>query len=184
VRGHVGHRRTRRTRFGRARRGAGVTAGHCVVPASTRACRPWQVAGPGGADPPAGAPPAACHWPPERRTLPAMPSASLHGLVAPTRSYLPQPTFPRAYEPSPPSLARTHPCLSRRRPPLPPLGEHRVPVIFLTHPRASALPCVPQHLPKLRFVQAEPPIRRSTSSRGRRRTAAVELAPPPFPQAP
>jgi hypothetical protein len=53
VRGHVGHRRMRRTRFGRTRRGAGVTTGHCAVSASTRACRPWQVARPGGADPPA-----------------------------------------------------------------------------------------------------------------------------------
>jgi hypothetical protein len=70
--GHVGHHRMRRTRFGRACRGAGVTAGHCAVPASTCACRPWQVAGPGGADPPAGAPPAACHWPPERHTSPAI----------------------------------------------------------------------------------------------------------------
>jgi hypothetical protein len=82
VRGHIGHRRTCHTRFGRARRGAGVTAGHCAVPASTRACRPWQVPRPGGADPPAGAPPAACHWPPERRASAAMPSASLRGLVA------------------------------------------------------------------------------------------------------
>jgi hypothetical protein len=116
VRGHVSHRRTRRTRFGRARRGAGVTAGHCAVPASTRACRPWQVAGPGGANPPAGAPPAACHWPPERRTSPAMPSASLRGLVAPTRSYLPQPTFPRADKPVP-AIPRAHAFL-----PEPPLS--------------------------------------------------------------
>jgi hypothetical protein len=75
-----------------------VTAGHCVVPASTRACHLWQVAVPGGADPPAGAPPAACHWPSERRTSPAMPSASLRVLVAPARSYLPQPTFLSAYK--------------------------------------------------------------------------------------
>jgi hypothetical protein len=61
VRGHVSHRRTRRTCFGRARRGAGVTVVHCAVPASTRACRPWQVAGPGGVNPPAGSPSAACH---------------------------------------------------------------------------------------------------------------------------
>jgi hypothetical protein len=74
VRSHIGHRHTRRTRFGRARRGTGMTAGHCAVPASTHACRPWQVAGPGGANPPAGAPSASCHWPPERRTSPAMPS--------------------------------------------------------------------------------------------------------------
>jgi hypothetical protein len=79
----------------------GVTVGHCAMPASTRACRSWQVAGPGGADPPAGAPSAVCHWPPERRTLPAVPSTSLHGLVAPARSYLPQPTFPHAYKPVP-----------------------------------------------------------------------------------
>jgi hypothetical protein len=98
---------TENARFGRARRGTGVTAGHCAVPTSTLACRPWQVAGPGGADPPAGAPPAACHWTPERRTLPAMPSASLHGLVAPARSYLPQPTFPRAYKPVP-AVPRAH----------------------------------------------------------------------------
>jgi hypothetical protein len=102
VRGHVGHRRTRRTRFEHARRGTGVTAGHCVGPASTRACCPWQVAGPGGADPPA-----ACHWPPERRTSPAMPSASLRGLLASARSYLPQPTFPRAYKPFP-TVPRAH----------------------------------------------------------------------------
>jgi hypothetical protein len=107
VRGHVGHRRTRHTRFGRARRGAGVTAGHCAVPASTRAYCPWQVAGPGGADPPAGAPSAACHWPPERRTSPTMPSASLRDLVAPAHSYLPQPTFLRAYKPVP-AIPRAH----------------------------------------------------------------------------
>jgi hypothetical protein len=101
VLGHVGHRRTLRTCFGRARRGAGVTTGHCAAPASTHACRPWQVAGPGGVDPPAGAPPVARHWPPERRTSPAMPSASLRVLVAPPRPYLPQPTFPRAYKPAP-----------------------------------------------------------------------------------
>jgi hypothetical protein len=107
VRGHVGHRRTRRTRFGRARRGAGVTAGHCAAPASTHACRLWQVAGPGGADPPAGAPPVARHWPPERRTSPAMPSASLRVQVAPAHPYLPQPTS-RALisQPRPPSRAR------------------------------------------------------------------------------
>jgi hypothetical protein len=108
VRGHVGHRRTRRTRFGRARRGAGVTAGHCAAPASTRACRLWQVAGPGGVDLPAGAPPVARHWPPEWRTSPAMPSASLRVLVAPARPYLPQPTYPRAYKPAPAVPARTH----------------------------------------------------------------------------
>jgi hypothetical protein len=107
VRGHVGHRRTRRTRFRRARRGAGVTAGHCAVPASTHACRPWQVAGPGGVDPPAGAPPVARNWLPERRTSPAMPSASLCVLVASARPYLPQPTFPRAYKPAP-AVPRAH----------------------------------------------------------------------------
>jgi hypothetical protein len=36
-------RRTRRTCVGRARRGTGVRAGHCVVPAGTHLCRPWQV---------------------------------------------------------------------------------------------------------------------------------------------
>jgi hypothetical protein len=107
VRGHVGHCRTHRTRFGRARQGTGVTAGHYIVPASTRACRLWQVAGPGGANPPAGAPPAAYHWPPERRTSPAMTSASLRGLAASARSYLPQPTFPRAYKPVP-AVPRAH----------------------------------------------------------------------------
>jgi hypothetical protein len=107
VRGHVSHCRTRRTRFGHARRGAGVTTGHYAVPASTRACRPWQVVGPGGADLPVGAPTAACHWPPERRTSPAIPSTSLRGLVAPARSYLPQPTFPRAYKPVP-AVPRAH----------------------------------------------------------------------------
>jgi hypothetical protein len=109
MRGH------RRTRFGRARRRVGVTSGHCAVPASTRAYRPWQVAGPGGADPPVGAPPAACHWPSERRTLPAMPSTSLRGLVAPACSYLPQPTFPRAYKPVP-----TVPCVHAFLPEPPP----------------------------------------------------------------
>jgi hypothetical protein len=107
VRGYVGHRRTLRTRFGRARRGAGVTTGHCAVPVSTHACRLWQVTGPGGIDPPAGAPPAARHWPPERRTSLAMPSASLRVLVAPACPYLPQPTFPRAYKPAPAVPART-----------------------------------------------------------------------------
>jgi hypothetical protein len=100
VRGHVGHRLTRRTDFGRTRRGAGVTAGHCAAPASTHTCRPWQVVGPGGVDPPAGALPAACHWPPERRMSLAMPSASVRVQVAPAQPYLPQPTFPRAYKPA------------------------------------------------------------------------------------
>jgi hypothetical protein len=66
---------------------------------------------------------------------------------------------------------------------LSPLGEHRVPVDFLAHPRAPSLPCEPQYLPELRVDQAEPPFRRSRSLRGCRRTAAVELAPPPLLQA-
>jgi hypothetical protein len=66
-------RRTCRTHDGRARRGAGVTVCHCVAPARAHLCRPWQVVVPGGADPPAGAPPVARHWPPEWRTSPAMP---------------------------------------------------------------------------------------------------------------
>jgi hypothetical protein len=36
-------RRTRRTRVGRARRGAGVTIGHCAVTAGVHPCRLWQV---------------------------------------------------------------------------------------------------------------------------------------------
>jgi hypothetical protein len=48
------------------------------------------------------------HWLPERRKLPAMPSASLRVLVAPTHPYLPQPTFPRAYK-----LALTVPARTR-----------------------------------------------------------------------
>jgi hypothetical protein len=36
-------RRTRRTRVGRARRGTGVTAGHCAAPAGAHPCHPWQV---------------------------------------------------------------------------------------------------------------------------------------------
>jgi hypothetical protein len=59
-----------------------------------------------------------------------------------------------------------------------------VSTVFLAHPRVSALPYVPQHLPELHVVQAEPPIRRSPSSRGCRWNAAVELAPPPLLQAP
>jgi hypothetical protein len=183
VRGHVGHRRTRRTCFGRARRGAGVTTGHCAAPASTHACCPWQVAGPGGVHPPAGAPPVARHWPPERRTSPAMPSASLRVLVAPAHPYLPQPTFSRAYKPVP-VVPRAHAFSpERRRPPLPPLSGNPLPVTFLTHPRASTLPCAPQHLPELLVDQAEPHLRRNPSSHGRRRTAAVELAPPSLLQA-
>jgi hypothetical protein len=107
VRGHVGHRRTRRTRFRHAHRGAGVTTGHCAAPARTHACCPWQVAGPGGVDPPAGAPPVARHWPPERRMSPAMPSASLRVLVALAHPYLPQPTFPRTYKPAS-AIPRAH----------------------------------------------------------------------------
>jgi hypothetical protein len=101
-----------------------VTAGHCAAPVSTRACRPWQVAGPGGANPPAGAPSTACHWPPEWRTSPTMPSAPLRGLAAQhVPTYLNRP--PRALiSRSTPSLARMRACPSRRRPPLPPLGEH------------------------------------------------------------
>jgi hypothetical protein len=134
VRGHVGHRRTRRTRFERACRGTGVTAGHCAALESTHACRPWQVAGPGGVDPPTGAPPVAHHWPPERRTSPAMPSASLRVLVAPAHPYLPQLTCRALISHPRPSLARTHFHPSRRRPPLPPLGVNPPPVAFLTHP--------------------------------------------------
>jgi hypothetical protein len=52
-------RRTCRTRVGRTRRGAGVTAAHCVASAGTHLCRPWQVG--------------RARWPPERRTLPPMP---------------------------------------------------------------------------------------------------------------
>jgi hypothetical protein len=133
VRGHVGHR-TRRTRFGRARRGAGVTAGHCAAPASTHACRSWQVAGPGGADPPAGEPPVARHWPPERRTSPAMPSASLRVQVAPACPYLPQPTSPVLISQPRQSLARTRFHPSRRRPSLAPLGVNPLPIAILMHP--------------------------------------------------
>jgi hypothetical protein len=38
-------------------------------------------AAPGGVDPPAGPPPVVCHWPPERRTSPAM-SRPLHACVS------------------------------------------------------------------------------------------------------
>jgi hypothetical protein len=184
ARGHVGHRRTRRTRIGGTRRGAGVTAGQCAALASTRVCRPWQVAGPGGANPPAGASSAACHWPPERRTSPAMPSTPLCGLVARHVPTYPNRPSRALISRSSPSLARTRACPSRRRPLLPPLGEHRAPLDFLAHPRASALPCEPQHLPEPRVDQTESPTRRSPSLRGRRWTAAVEPAPPPLLQAP
>jgi hypothetical protein len=113
----------------------------------------------------------------------AMPSTPVRSLVAPARSYLPQPTFPCAYKPVL-VVPRAHSFLPRRRrPPLPPLREHRVPSDFLVHPKAPTLPCEPQYLPELRVDQAEPPFRRSPSLRGRRRTAAVELAPPPLLQA-
>jgi hypothetical protein len=133
---------------------------------------------------PSVAPSAACHWPPARRTSPAMPSPPLRGLAA--RHV---PTYPnrpsRAHiSRSSPSLVRMPACPSRRRPPLPPLGEHCTPLDFLTHQRASALPCALQHLPEPCVDHAEPPLRRSPSLRGRRRTAAVELAPPPLLQAP
>jgi hypothetical protein len=73
--------------------------------------------GPGGANPPAGAPSAACHWPPEGRTSPAMPSHPLHGLVArhvPTYPNRPSRTL---ISESSPSLARMPACPSRRHPP-------------------------------------------------------------------
>jgi hypothetical protein len=87
-----------------------VTAGHCAAPVSTRVCHPWQMEGLGGANLPAGAPSAVCHWPPERRTSPAMTSTPLRGLVAPARSYLPQPTFPCAYKPVL-AVPHAHACL-------------------------------------------------------------------------
>jgi hypothetical protein len=174
----------RRTRFGRAHRGTGVTASQCAAPASTRACRPWQVAGPGGANPPAGVPSAACHWLPERRMSPAIPSTPLRGLVARHVPTYPNRPSRALISRSSPSLARMRACPSRRRLPLPPLGEHRAPLVFLAHSRASALSCEPQHLPEPRVDQTESPTHRSPSLRGRRRTAAVELAPPPLLQAP
>jgi hypothetical protein len=135
VRGPLGHRRTRRTCFGRTRRGVGVTAGHCSAPASTHACRPWQVAGPGGVDPPAGAPPVARHWPPERRTSPAMPLTSLRVLVALARPYLPQLTFPRAYKPAP-AVPRAH-VFSPEPPPSAIAAARWEPASsFFMHPRA------------------------------------------------
>jgi hypothetical protein len=161
-----------------------VTAGHCAAPASTRACRPWQVAGPGGANPPVGAPSAVCHWPPERRTSPAMPSTPLRGLAARHVPAYPNRPSRALISRSSPSLARMRACPSRRRPPLPPLGEHRAPADFLAHSRAPALPCEPPHLPEPRVEQPESPIHRSPSLRGRRRTAAVELAPSLLLQAP
>jgi hypothetical protein len=117
ARGHAGHRRTRRTHFGRACRGAGVTAGHCTAPASTRACRPWQVAS-GGA-----------RWRESAgwRTVRGVPLAvraahiAGHALDSPTRSsgttrsYLPQPTFPRAYKPVL-AVPRAHACLPEQPP--------------------------------------------------------------------
>jgi hypothetical protein len=144
----------------------------------------WQVAGPGGANPPVGAPSAACHWRSERRTSPAMPSTPLHGLAA--RHV---PTYPNRpsrvlISRSSPSHARMRAYPSSRRPPLPPLGEHRAPADFLAHPRAPALPCEPQHLPEPRVDQTESTIRRSPSLSGRRRTAVVELTPPPLLQSP
>jgi hypothetical protein len=36
-------RRTHHTHVGRARRGAGVTVGHCAAPVGAHPCRPWQV---------------------------------------------------------------------------------------------------------------------------------------------
>jgi hypothetical protein len=66
-------RRTRRTRVGRARRGARVTTGHCAAPAGTHPCRPWQVGRARWRWSTGGAPPVARHWPPEWRTLSAMP---------------------------------------------------------------------------------------------------------------
>jgi hypothetical protein len=110
VRGHVGHRRTRRTRFGRTRRGAGVTAGHCAAPASTRACRPWQVGRARWRE--------SAGWRTTRGVPLAAGAAHVtgHALASPTRSsglarsYLPQPTFQRAYKPVL-AVPRAHACL-------------------------------------------------------------------------
>jgi hypothetical protein len=91
-----------------------VTAGHCTAPGSTRACRPWQ-AGKARWRESAG-----------RRTVRGVPLAAGvahvagHALASPTwssgsaRSYLPQPTFPRAYKPVF-TVPRAHTC-----PPKPP----------------------------------------------------------------
>jgi hypothetical protein len=106
-------------------------------------------------------PPYACKWHWHVPTYPNRPSPAL---ISQPRS----------------SLARTHFHPSRRRPPLPPLDGDPLPVAFLTHPRTSALPCAPQHLPEPLIDQAEPSFRWNPSSRCRRLTAAIELAPRRF----
>jgi hypothetical protein len=100
-------RHTRRTRVGSARRGAGVTIGHCAAPAGAQSCRPWQVGPPGGVDPPDGAPPVARYWPPERRTSPAIPRP-LHVCASCHRDLTgPQPTS-CAHKTLPPAAPRAH----------------------------------------------------------------------------
>jgi hypothetical protein len=174
-----GHRRTRRSRLGRARRGVGVTAGHYTAPASTRACRPWQVAGLGDVDPPTGAPPVARHWPPERRTSPAMPSASLHMLVAPAHPYLPQLTFPRAYKPASVVPARTHASTRAAA-----VRHYRrsVGTIFQSlSSRTQELQPFPVHhntSPSCLLFQPSHPFAGTRVSRGRRRRARSSAASP------
>jgi hypothetical protein len=79
-------RRTRRTRVGHARRGTGVTVGHCAAPAGAHPCRPWQVDRARWRRSTGRRTAVVRHWPPERRTSPAI-SRPLHACAS-RRRYL------------------------------------------------------------------------------------------------
>jgi hypothetical protein len=118
--------------------------------------------------------------PPLRRTSPRL---AAHATRAPVTWLTPRPPN------RPPAFIKTRPGRSLRarasttepyRPPLAPPGANLPPVDALTPTSSSALPYASQRLPESLVDQAQPHDRRSPSSRGRRRTATVELAPPPI----
>jgi hypothetical protein len=142
----------------------------------------WTVLG--GANPPAGAPPVPRHWPPERRTSPAMPWP-LHACVChrrePTSS---QPTFrecisqssvlPRAHTQPPSNSATRYLCR---------LGELTAPPASMAIWARLNLPLAPLELTRVRVGLTKLLARRSPHFRGRRRITIAELAPPPILQA-
>jgi hypothetical protein len=74
-------------------------------------------------------------------------------------------------------LSRFTPCARprlprRRRPPLPPLGEHRVPVDFLAHPRAPAFPVNHNTCPSHVLIKLSHPFAGA-------RASAAAAGPPP-----
>jgi hypothetical protein len=118
--------------------------------------------------------------PPLLRTSPHL---AAHAARAPAAWWTPRPPNrpPTSIKTCPQPLLRARvPPPEPRRPPLAPPGANLPPVDALTPTSPWALPCAQQKLPESLVDQAEPHDRWSPSSRGRRRTAIAELAPPPI----